>query len=597
MVSTATSASEHVRGQDLVLRICGTSRHGQLVRLRSGKCTIGSGPRCTLRLHAPGVQPLHCLILRGPRAAVVRRWATDTRLNGRAFGDADLVPGDRLTVGPIEFEVLHAVRSPEDAPSPPIHASRPPATPASRREIDELRQRLSAVRRQGRARARRLVEGLRTARRQIVELKEEHDRAFAEQAEQLARTQAELETERRALEDQRRQWDSERERAESESTGTGERLTADAAELEAQRRDLEEQRRRWEAERADIEQRLQEQAEQLDARQAELEAQRRDLEAERESFQQERDRWDAERSTREEQLHARAEELDARQSDLDARLSAIEAQGELPQGEQPFQERVPDEPPPQAEEPEEISFQEPSADSPASSEDLFRRLGTLPLAPDDELEEEAEPPASCGQDVQSLVSSPEPAEDESIDDYMARLLERVRSVTGESSQPSEASGREARWGSAPSAAPAKAGPAGKPPASRPTGPTKISPRAVAPEKATDLSAMRELANLSAHTAIEFHSRRVLSRAVGGKMLVTTMALLAGAGALWLWWSKGADHLVLYAALTSFVVTLFWGMQYARLLGRIHAAKSTHPPEESSQRDAENPEPPSDVPPA
>ncbi len=37
---------------------------------------------------------------------VVRSWHPDTRLNGRPFADARLAAGDRLRVGPIEFEVL-----------------------------------------------------------------------------------------------------------------------------------------------------------------------------------------------------------------------------------------------------------------------------------------------------------------------------------------------------------------------------------------------------------------------------------------------------------------------------------------------------------
>ena len=77
-----------------------------MVRLKSAKCTIGSGPRCTLRLRARGVSPLHCLIVRGPMAAVVRSWAADTRLNHQSFADAALSPGDRLGIGPIELEVV-----------------------------------------------------------------------------------------------------------------------------------------------------------------------------------------------------------------------------------------------------------------------------------------------------------------------------------------------------------------------------------------------------------------------------------------------------------------------------------------------------------
>ena len=104
--STFSSAFQDTTPGQLVLHVCGSTRDGQIIRLRSPKCTVGSGPRCTLRLAAGGVAPLHCLILRGPAGAVVRRWSADTRLNGQAFTDAELVPGDRLSIGSIELEVL-----------------------------------------------------------------------------------------------------------------------------------------------------------------------------------------------------------------------------------------------------------------------------------------------------------------------------------------------------------------------------------------------------------------------------------------------------------------------------------------------------------
>lgn len=87
------------------MRLSGTSRDGELVQVSSAKCTIGSAPGTTLRLRAPGVLSLHCLILRGPRGVVARAVAADTRLNGVPFRDARLKPGDRLSLGPIEFVI------------------------------------------------------------------------------------------------------------------------------------------------------------------------------------------------------------------------------------------------------------------------------------------------------------------------------------------------------------------------------------------------------------------------------------------------------------------------------------------------------------
>ena len=53
---------------DLCLKVVNTKRAGQIVRLASPKCTIGSARDCTLRLRAVGVHPLHCLVLCGAAA-------------------------------------------------------------------------------------------------------------------------------------------------------------------------------------------------------------------------------------------------------------------------------------------------------------------------------------------------------------------------------------------------------------------------------------------------------------------------------------------------------------------------------------------------
>ncbi|HEY3395898.1 MAG TPA: FHA domain-containing protein [Lacipirellulaceae bacterium] len=87
----------------LRIRSDGTSQ--QLVELRQGKTTIGSSPRCDIRIGRPGVQPLHCLILCENGNLSVRRWAAGTRLNGHAFDEAPLGLGDRLAVGEAELEL------------------------------------------------------------------------------------------------------------------------------------------------------------------------------------------------------------------------------------------------------------------------------------------------------------------------------------------------------------------------------------------------------------------------------------------------------------------------------------------------------------
>ncbi|WP_442484821.1 FHA domain-containing protein [Aeoliella sp. SH292] len=71
--------------------------------LTGDKATIGSGQSCTVRLIDRGVRPLHCLVTKGQHGLTVRRWSDDTLLNGEVFTEATLVPGDRLTIGPVDL--------------------------------------------------------------------------------------------------------------------------------------------------------------------------------------------------------------------------------------------------------------------------------------------------------------------------------------------------------------------------------------------------------------------------------------------------------------------------------------------------------------
>jgi hypothetical protein len=86
---------------------------GQLVELPPGKITIGSSPRCNVRIERPEIHPLHCLIVHDAEGLTVRRWAGNARLNGQTFDDASLSDGDRLEIGSVEFELINSVTEPE----------------------------------------------------------------------------------------------------------------------------------------------------------------------------------------------------------------------------------------------------------------------------------------------------------------------------------------------------------------------------------------------------------------------------------------------------------------------------------------------------
>jgi len=95
----------------LALQVSGPGRPARLVRLRSPKCTVGSGAGCTLRLRADGVDALHCWILRGEAGTVIRCLGGAASLNGTRFDEALLSIGDRVALGTVELVVVECSAS------------------------------------------------------------------------------------------------------------------------------------------------------------------------------------------------------------------------------------------------------------------------------------------------------------------------------------------------------------------------------------------------------------------------------------------------------------------------------------------------------
>ncbi len=194
----------------LTLRVCSREHRGRVVRLASQKCTIGSGPQCTLRLRGRGIRPLHCLILRGESGTYIRRWSPDTSLNGRGFNVARLKPGDRLHVAAIEFEVLSNGRF------PPSHCGQEGAELASAADGVESNAATSD----------RLEHELTQLQRQLDELQSEHQLATVEcqragQESESARSatrelQQQLDSVRAVHDERGRQWESDRRQLQTE---------------------------------------------------------------------------------------------------------------------------------------------------------------------------------------------------------------------------------------------------------------------------------------------------------------------------------------------------------------------------------------------
>jgi len=614
---------------ELVLRICGPSRRGQLIRLRSPKCTIGSGPECTLRLSAAGVQPMHCLIVRGHRRTVVRRLGLDTRLNGRTFGDAELLAGDRLSFGPVELEVVASPPPAEVGPAaagPAAEVEAPPDGSAGRRDdaaprddvarreatvqrqrADALARRLALANRQGRQRVRRLIERLRAADRLAEQLHRQKERI---EAQKNALTQRSEELERLAQQRQAEhgRWEAERDRWEADR---------EQREVQAELRQAE--RQQAEEELARREEKLASRADELEARWAELESRQDELDSGRAALEEERRQWEArqgeagaELARRQAELDARAAELELRQAELDSGRAALEEerrQWEASQGEGDAA---------QAQPAEEAPSERSSEEAPVDLESVLRKMGSFGLLREDEEDGEEAGAEEAKEDAEAAMRPPseqfasdavqgvegfdpgQPAdgspaetpdgldraasadecpagadgaddEEESIDDYMAQLMARVRGTAGEPEPRRETAAPSPESPAAPAEKPTAPPPLpdrDSTPADEDRGPVEVPPRAAAPERHVDLSAMRELANLSAKTAISHHDLGRLRLMRRTKLAIALGASAVGAALLWLWRARGADEVAFYAAMTGFTVALFWGIQYLMLTGRL-----------------------------
>jgi hypothetical protein len=122
--------------------------------------------------------------------------------------------------------------------------------------------------------------------------------------------------------------------------------------------------------------------------------------------------------------------------------------------------------------------------------------------------------------------------------------------------------------------------------------TLSSPRAVAPETSIDISAFRELANLSAEIAIGRYSHKVLVKAMLSKLAVTIVASICGVALLWMWYSLSLTQITLYASLLALLIAFYWGLEYVLMTGRLIVSKSGHVDIEqksmSSDKDAASP---------
>lgn len=92
-------------GKPMRLKIHGPAED-RTIDLRWGKSSLGSSEGCDIRIAQPGVAPVHCLLMLSPGCAWVYRWATELQLNGESITCSPIIPGDILSVGPVNVELV-----------------------------------------------------------------------------------------------------------------------------------------------------------------------------------------------------------------------------------------------------------------------------------------------------------------------------------------------------------------------------------------------------------------------------------------------------------------------------------------------------------
>jgi hypothetical protein len=273
----------------MTLRVRTRGCEERLVQIRSAKCTVGSAAGCTLRIHAAGMGPLACWILRGATGTIVRRLHGGATLNGGAFCESTLKPGDRLRIGSVELEIVEC--------NPPLLRSAvallPAAEPAPSPQFDELTAELAAMREQNvrlEGQARQGFQSSIMAAERADQLRD----ALAAAHEQLRDNSRELAETQETIARQNEQWEN----CQAELAAIRGQQAHDAAQVEEARRAAAETAN----ERAGLE---------------------NEVAQARSALANEKDRWDQERTQLERRLEQREAELVAVRSNATAQTSSM----------------------------------------------------------------------------------------------------------------------------------------------------------------------------------------------------------------------------------------------------------------------------------
>ncbi len=228
---------------------------------------------------------------------------------------------------------------------------------------------------------------------------------------------------------------------------------------------------------------------------------------------------------------------------------------------------------------------EVSAAEACNDEDVFARLRSYALL---KPEAEAPPPATENLapeeeriELPPVIGADSSGEDppvagndqeESVDDYMARLLNRIRGISGPDDvpprtkfeqRPTPASQPKVSTAAVDKKEPANAA---ETPSPIPEVSLQLVARTAPPELAVNLRAMRELANMTARGAIDKHAQGRWSKAAVGNTVLGIVSLACGA---WLMLrATPLGSLAHAAGLVALVAGGFWVFQGASLFRNI-----------------------------
>lgn len=269
---------------------------------------VGTVPGCDLRIPGTDLPPVLCILARQPRGLVLRKLAPTQVLlvNGQSASHAELVHGDRVTVGATDLFVrLKSVALP---PSQPRSLSQPAdlAPPESPKlpSLDSQREELSRMRQE-----------LANIRRELYE-------RYQERRDRLAGLQAAVDHAARKVQERKRQLDTEeadQRRRGQEDKARQTALEERAAALAEQVSFLEQERRLFQESQGALAADLEKKRADLKRREDELLGKQRDLDARIAQYQSDLVRLDRLQGT----LDEREKKLAGQENDYQARFDQL----------------------------------------------------------------------------------------------------------------------------------------------------------------------------------------------------------------------------------------------------------------------------------